>query len=91
MLQTQCVTALEQRIIGSGALQLTHLSVVRDRLLELTVVEETVAYSVQRVGISRFRCLCLVYVQRERLTGFVVMTLRESAVTGEVICHRVVA
>ena len=84
MLQSQRISPLEKRIVGTGSLQLAYLRVVTDGLRELTVVEIAVTDAVQRVRVRRVCHHRGVDIGQERITRLVVVVLREIAVPLQV-------
>ena len=84
VLQSQCVTALEEGIVSSRRLHVAHLRVVGYSLRETAAVEIAVADTVERIGIGRVGSQRGVDIGDKRLACRVVFTLRESTVALQV-------
>ena len=84
MLQTEGITALEERIVGSGCLQIAHLCIVGYRLRELTGVEMAVTQPIEGVRIRRFGSQRIIDILREGITRLVILRLRETGITLQI-------
>ena len=84
MLQTKRVTSLEEGIIRTCCLEVSHLRIVGDGLRELAGIEIAVAYSVERIGVGRFGSQGSIQIDGEGLSCLVVFVLREIGVTLQI-------
>ena len=84
MLQTKRVTSLEEGIIGTRRLKVSHLRIIRDGLRELTGIEIAVADSVERVGVGRFGSQGSIQIDGEGLSCPVIIGHGEIGVTLQI-------